>query len=63
MTAVIGALKSAINDHGPVTLELTHSAAKRVVGMAQGLRRAVWLPIDTAPEGEDVLVFVPGFNE
>jgi hypothetical protein len=32
-SAVIGALKSAFNDHGPITSENMHSAAKRIVGL------------------------------
>lgn len=30
--AVLGALRSCINDHGPITPELLTSAAKRIVG-------------------------------
>lgn len=32
MRAIIGALKSAIHDHGPITKELITSAAKRIYG-------------------------------
>jgi transcriptional regulator with XRE-family HTH domain len=30
--AIVGALRSAINDHGPITADLIPSAAKRIVG-------------------------------
>jgi hypothetical protein len=30
--AIVGALRSAINDHGPITPETIGSAAKRIVG-------------------------------
>jgi hypothetical protein len=30
--AVIGALRSAIRDHGPITAESVGSAAKRIIG-------------------------------
>lgn len=30
--AVVGALRSAINDHGPITADKITSAAKRVIG-------------------------------
>lgn len=32
MRKIIGALKSTINDHGPITRELITSAAKRIYG-------------------------------
>lgn len=37
----VGALKSAINDHGPITKELIGSAAKRVNGMLKQERKKI----------------------
>jgi hypothetical protein len=51
--AVVGALRSAIRDHGPITPEQIGSAAKRIVGNlknarcpACGLAPADWSPQD-----------------
>lgn len=38
MRRIIGGLKSAINDHGPVTKELISSAAKRIYGNLKGIQ-------------------------
>ena len=53
--AITGALKSAIDAHGPITHELVGSAAKRVAGVAL----TEWAPVANAPVGEDVLCFSP----
>ena len=34
--AIVGALKAAINNHGPVTPEFIGSAAKRIYGAIEG---------------------------
>lgn len=48
---IVGALKSAIDAHGPITLELIGSAAKRIVGQLEASRQTrVPIPVVTAAE-------------
>lgn len=46
--SVVGSLRAAIHDHGPITLDRIGSAAKRVVG---NLRNAADVPKGVSREG------------
>jgi hypothetical protein len=41
--AIVGALRSAIHDHGPITPEDVGSAAKRVIGNLRNVAMETWL--------------------
>ncbi len=57
---IAGAIRSTINDHGPITTDLVGSAAKRVLGAFKadgGTPSMEWQPIASAPrDGTAVLV-------
>ncbi len=42
LTNVTGAIKSTIDAHGPITLELSNSAAKRIIGVFKNKERLTW---------------------
>jgi hypothetical protein len=56
--AVVGALRAAIRDHGPITPEHIGSAAKRIVGNLKNARCPACglAPADCSPQDEVLAV-------
>lgn len=56
--AIVGALKSAIDAHGPITKENVSSAAKRIVSVAKQ-----WRQDELKPTGGIRTLYVPSHHQ